>query len=204
MNEISESSSGIAIVGMSGRFPGCRDLASYWDLLRGGREAISFFAEAPPPGEAPPGARYVPARGVLDGIELFDAGIFGYTPRVAALLDPQQRLFLECAWQALESAGHDPDRFAGSIGIYGGVGRNSYLLINLLSHPEILREMGGHQVATASDSGFLTSRASYKLNLRGPSINVQTACSTSLVAVHLACQSLLNGECDLAWRAAPR
>ncbi|HEY8021177.1 MAG TPA: type I polyketide synthase, partial [Thermoanaerobaculia bacterium] len=187
----------IAIVGMSARFPGCRTLEDYWALLRGGREAISFFTEPAPPG-APAGALYVPARGVLEDVEQFDAVFFGYTPRVADLLDPQQRLFLECAWEAVERAGYDTRRFTGSVGVYAGAGRNNYLLLNLLAHPEILRELGGHQVATANDGGFLSTRVSYKLDLRGPSLTVQTACSTSLVAVHLACQSLLNRECDMA------
>ncbi|HVT17774.1 MAG TPA: amino acid adenylation domain-containing protein [Thermoanaerobaculia bacterium] len=195
--ERSDCLHGIAIVGRSARFPGCRTLDAFWEMLHDGREAISFFSGPAPPG-APAGADYVPARGVVDDIELFDAAFFGYTPRVAALIDPQQRLFLECASDALETAGYDPDRFAGSIGVFAGAGRNNYLLLNLLSHPGILRELGGHQVATANDGAFLTTRVSYKLNLRGPSVTVQTACSTSLVAVHLACQSLLNGECDLA------
>jgi amino acid adenylation domain-containing protein len=189
----------IAIVGMAGRFPRSRDLDAFWHNLREGIEAISSFAgdeAAPDPGT---GAPYrVHARGVLEDIDLFDPAFFGMPPRVAALMDPQHRLFLECALEALENAGYNPDTFPGSVGVFAGASRSNYFLTNLSSHPELLREMGGHQIATLNDLGFLATRVSYKLNLRGPSINVQTTCSTSLVAVHLACQSLLNGECDMA------
>src|SRR6185436_15110981 len=122
---------------------------------------------------------------------------FGYAPREADLLDPQQRLFLESAWEALERAGYDPKRYAGLIGVYAGASTNGYLA-NIYSNPELVQTVGVLQATMGSKSDHLPTRVSYKLNLRGPSLNVQTACSTSLVAVHQACRSLVDGECDMA------
>ena len=191
----------IAIIGMAGRFPKARDLEQLWQNLKDGFEAISFFTDEELAAEgvsprllADPG--YVKAAGVLEDVELFDAAFFDVLPREAELLDPQQRLLLECAWEALERAG-----YAGtsrSVGVFAGTNRNSYLVHNLASNTEVLAEVGGLAVALASEPDFIATRLSYKLNLSGPSLTVQTACSTSLVAVHLACQSLLGGECDLA------
>lgn len=190
----------VAIVGMAGRFPGAGNIDAYWANLRSGIESISFFSDeelitagADPALVSRP--NYVPAAPILDDPALFDAPFFGYTPREARLIDPQHRLFLECAWQALEHAGYDPDRYGRPIGVYGGTAMNTYFLFNGL-----LRELIDEYVLTlsASDKDFLTTRVSYKLNLAGPSVTVQTACSTSLVAVHLASQSLLYGECDMA------
>jgi amino acid adenylation domain-containing protein len=140
----------------------------------------------------------VPARAVVDGAELFDAELFGYSPREAEVMDPQHRLLLECAWEALERAGYDPRRYDGLIGVYAGSGANTYLLFNLAADPAALAAIGHFQAQLGNGVDFLAQRLSYKLGLRGPSLTVQTACSTSLVAVHLAVQSLLNGECDLA------
>ncbi|HSD45604.1 MAG TPA: SDR family NAD(P)-dependent oxidoreductase, partial [Pyrinomonadaceae bacterium] len=139
---------------------------------------------------------YVKAAGVLEGAELFDAPFFGFHPREAELMDPQHRIFLQCAWHALEDAGYDPARYAGRIGVFGGAGLNTYLFEvgPTLSNSSALR----YQAFIGNDKDFLTTRVSYKLNLKGPSVDVQTACSTSLVAVHLACQSLLAGECEMA------
>ena len=127
----------------------------------------------------------------------FDAAFFGYSPREAELMDPQQRLFLECAWEALEDAGYDPASFPGDVGVFAGAGMNTYAL-NVLADPEVLDSVGSFQLMIGNDKDFLATRVSYKLDLNGPSLAVQTACSTSLVAVHLACQSLLAGECDVA------
>ena len=137
---------------------------------------------------------YVKANAILSDIELFDANFFDFSPKEAELTDPQHRLFLECAWLALENAGYDPETYPGSIGVYAGVGMNTYLLNNL--YP--IDSGSSYQVMIGNDKDFLSTRVSYKLNLTGPSVNVQTACSTSLVAVHLACQSLINGECNMA------
>src|SRR5690349_19907389 len=192
----------IAIVGMSGRFPGARTLDEFWRNLRDGVESVSFFSdeELKAAGIDPAlieDANYVKANAVLSEIDLFDASFFGCNPREAEILDPQQRLFLECTWEALENAGYDSERFKGPIGVYAGVGMNTYLLNNLQSH-HLLESADMFQTVIGNDKDFLATRVSYKLNLEGPSITLQTACSTSLVAVHLACQGLISGECDMA------
>ncbi len=193
----------VAIIGMAGRFPGAGDVDSFWTNLAQGREGITVSSdeELAACGVDPALiARddYVGAKGVLEGADLFDEGFFGYSPREAELLDPQHRVFLECAWHALESAGIDPTRFSGRIGVFAGAGLNTYLLFNLMNNQQVLDSSGMYQVMLASDKDFLATRAAYKLDLTGPAVTVQTACSTSLSAVHLACQSLINGECDIA------
>lgn len=191
----------IAIIGMAGRFPEAGNVEEYWRRLCVGDECISFFsdeelAQAGVTPEVLSGRSYVKARGVLEGAELFDAAFFGFHPREAELTDPQHRVFLECAWHALEDAGYDCARYSGRIGVFGGAGLNTYLheVADGLSDSPALR----YQAFIGNDKDFVTTRVSYKLNLKGPSVNVQTACSTSLVAVHLACQSILAGECDMA------
>ena len=142
---------------------------------------------------------YVARAGVLDDLEAFDAEFFGIGKRDAAIMDPQHRHFMECCWEALETAGHVPDRFEGSIGVFAGCGFNTYMLNNLLTNQALVDQVGMFLLRhTANDKDFLATTVSYRLDLRGPSINVQTACSTSLVAVHLAVQSLLAFECDIA------
>ncbi|HEX6292478.1 MAG TPA: amino acid adenylation domain-containing protein [Herpetosiphonaceae bacterium] len=196
------SDSAIAIIGMAGRFPGAQDIDTFWQNLCNGVESIAFFSDqelldagVEPSMLALP--NYVKAGATLDDIELFDADFFGYSPREAEIMDPQQRLFLECAWAALEHAGYAPDSIAAPTGVFAGVSLNRYWM-NLFSNPEAVEALGGFHTVMSNDRDFLTTRISYKLNLRGPSINVQTACSTSLVAVHMACQSLLHHECDMA------
>ena len=193
----------IAVIGMSGRFPGARDLDEFWENLRNGVEAISFFTdqEVLRTGVDPELLRnphYVKAAGVLEDVDRFDASFFGFFPREAAFMDPQQRVFLECAWEALERAGYDPFRYPHPVGVFAGVGMNTYLLFNLYHKLNIAGSAELYGVTLGNDKDFLTTRVSYKLNLRGPSVAVQTACSTSLVAVHLACQSLLEYQCDMA------
>ena len=193
----------VAIVGMAGRFPGADSIEAFWQNLRDGVESVTFFSDqeleragvSPELLDAP---AYVKAGAVLQNVELFDAAFFGFTPREAQLMDPQHRLFLECAWQALEYAGYDSQAFGGLIGIYAGASMNTYLLSNLSTNWNLLASSGDFQTVLGNDKDFLTTRVSYKLNLKGPSVVVQTACSTSLVAVHLACQGLLSGECDMA------
>ncbi|HEV2855695.1 MAG TPA: SDR family NAD(P)-dependent oxidoreductase [Thermoanaerobaculia bacterium] len=204
-HEILENGSGreIAVIGMSGRFPGARDLRELWRNLRDGVEGITFFSDeemlaAGVPAERLSDPRYVKAASLLDGVDRFDAGFFGYSAREAEILDPQQRLFLEHAWAALEDAGYTPEGYEGLIGVYAGVAWNTYLLSNLRSHPELFDGGGGFQVFITNDKDFMPTRVSYKLNLRGPSVIVQTSCSTSLTAIHLACLSLLSYECDVA------
>ena len=193
---------GIAVIGMAGRFPGAGDVQEYWSNLAGGVESIRFFTPeelraAGVSEEAIANPRFVPARGMLGDIALFDADFFGYSPREAELLDPQQRIFLECAWESMERAGYDSTRVEGLVGVYAGAAINPYLW-NLLSRPDVLQVAGGADALIGSDNDFLPMRVSYKLNFRGPSMNVQTTCSTSLVAVHEACKALAGFECDLA------
>jgi acyl transferase domain-containing protein len=195
-------SSGIAVVGMAGRFPGARNVDEFWQNLRDGVESISFFTEREMVAAGVDLAKvqkadYVNARGVLEGVELFDAAFFRITPRDAEITDPQQRIFLECAWEALENAGYNSEKFDGPIGVYAGVGQNTYLIVNVFSNREVVEAAGGFQIDIKNDKDHLSTQVSYKLNLRGPSVTVQTACSTSLVAVHLACASLFSGECDM-------
>ena len=194
----------IAIVGMAGRFPGARNLDEFWRNLRDGVESIRPLSDAEliASGVAPEVlARpdYVKAAAVLDDVAMFDASFFGFSPRDAAIMDPQHRHFLECSWEALENAGHTPERFEGSIGVFAGSGMNSYLLHNLVKNQRLMESAGLFLIKqTGNDKDVLATRVSYQLDLHGPSLSVQTACSTSLVAVHLACQSLLGCECDMA------
>ncbi len=193
----------IAIVGMAGRFPGAKDLDSYWNLLREGREAVTFFdaeeiVENGIDPEIVRRANYVKAKPILDDIEQFDAAFFQISPREAELIDPQHRLFLECAWEALETAAHDPWRHNGRIGVFAGAGKNTYLLLNLLSQTDWMHSDELFKLLLGNEKDYLSTRVSYKLNLKGPSLTIQTACSSSLVAVHAACQSLMLGECDMA------
>ncbi|MFZ6027916.1 MAG: type I polyketide synthase [Chloroflexota bacterium] len=200
---IESQANAIAVIGMAGRFPQAKDLTAYWRNLCTGVEAITHFSDADLQrrGVRPEmlnDPHYVKSGMPLDGIECFDAAFFGFTPREAQFMDPQQRFFLECAWEALEHAGYASDNYPGAVGVYAGASENSYLLFNLWSHPALIEAHGFLPTLFLNGRDFLATRISYALNLKGPSLNVQTACSTSLVAVHLACQGLLNGECDLA------
>lgn len=196
----------IAIIGMAGRYPRSRNLDEFWNHLRDGEELISFFtdkevlARGVDP-EVLASGQFVKAAVVLDDMDLFDATFFGFTRREAELLDPQHRLFLETAWEALENAGYSSDVYDGLISVYAGAGINSYFLMNLFNNPEFgpLEQLS---LLLASDKDYMMTRASYKLNLCGPSVMVQSACSTSLMAIHLACQGLLAEECDIALAGA--
>jgi len=192
----------IAIVGMSGRFPGANDLDQLWTNLAHGVESIAILTQdemraagIPETISKLPG--YVNASPVLDGIDQFDAHFFGFSARDAALTDPQHRLFLETAWQALEDAGYDPGRYPGAIGVFGGCELSSYLG-HLYQNLESLKYIDGMQLMVTNDKDHLCTQVSYRLNLRGPSVVVQTTCSTSLVAVALACESLQHRRCDMA------
>lgn len=192
----------IAIIGMSGQFPGAPDLATFWENLCQGKEGISSFDDQTLRANGVTEKQiadkdYVRCGFCLEDIAQFDADFFHLTPREAQILDPQQRLFLECCWHALEHAGHVPARYEGRIGVYAGVFSSSYLL-NIYSQPGLVASLGEMAVRHGNEKDYLTTRLSYKLNLRGPSIAIQTSCSTSLVAVHTAVQSLLAGECDMA------
>ncbi|WP_448265465.1 SDR family NAD(P)-dependent oxidoreductase [Nostoc sp. DSM 114159] len=205
--------SDIAVIGMSCRFPGANNIDEFWQNLCNGVESISFFSdeEIIKAGVDPAlvkNPHYVKAKPILSDVESFDADFFGYSTKEAELLDPQQRLLLECAWESLETAGYNPLTYNGAIGIYAGAVMNTYLLNNVYPNRHQLDindnlqvatidSMGGLQMMVANDKDYLTTRISYKLNLTGPSVNVQTACSTSLVAIHMACASLLSGESDM-------
>ena len=189
---------------MSCRFPGARNVSQFWHNLYSGVESIIRLTDAELlsagiDSQTLAKPNYVKAGAFLDDLEMFDPAFFGFSPRDAAIMDPQHRLFLECSWEALEYAGHTPENFRGSIGVYGGCGMNLYLIYNLLSNPDLIETVGFWLLRhLGNDKDFLTTRVSYCLDLKGPSVNIQTACSTSLVAIHTACQSLLNGECDMA------
>ena len=198
----------IAVVGMAGRFPGANSISAFWDNLRRGEESIVTLSEeqllAAGIGEkALASPSYVRRAPIVEGFDEFDPEFFCFPPQVARMMDPQQRLFLQCAWHALEDAGCDPAEFDGSIGVYGTSAASIYMLHNLLSHhdPNVIMGQGASfdliNMSLWNDKDYLATRVSHQFNLRGPSVTVQTACSSSLVAVHSACQSLLSGESDM-------
>ncbi len=199
----------IAVIGMAGRFPGADSLSVFWDNLRRGEESIVTLSEddllaAGIPEKTLVNHAYVRRAALLNGLEEFDADFFGFTPQAARMMDPQHRLFLQCAWHALEDAGYDPAQIDGSVGVYGTSTTSGYLLHNLMSHknPDLVMGQGVTfdmvNLSLQTDKDYLATRVAHQFNLRGPALSVQTACSSSLVAVHLACQSILNGECDMA------
>ncbi len=190
---------GIAIVGMAGRFPGAADIDAFWDNLTAGRETIrTFDLDAIPAEERKYDSDYVPRRGVIDRPEWFDAAFFNISPREAMVIEPQQRLFLESCWHALEHAGCDPQRFAGSIGVYAGMSNNSWFQREIFFNNTLRDQIGYETAMIANEKDYLATRAAYKLNLKGPALNIYTACSTSLVAVCQAVQGLLSYQCDAA------
>lgn len=192
----------IAIIGLAGRFPGACTVEEFWRTIEQGREAITFLTDEQLKAAGVPAEfqhpNYVRASSLLADIEYFDASFFGYTPREAQLMDPQRRLFPECAWTALEHASYDPGHCTKSVGVFAGSSQNTYALSHLATNRDLIARAGEFQTRPGNEKDVLSTRVSYKLNLHGPSITVQTACSTSLVALHLACQSLLNCECEMA------
>ncbi len=192
----------IAIVGMAVRLPGAADVEAFWQNLMAGRDSVRRFA----PGELDPAVplelredpHYVAARGVIDGVELFDAGFFGITPKEADLMDPQQRVFLELAWECLESAGHPPERAPGPIGVYAGMYNATYYQRHLWPRPAEIAALGEFQVMLANEKDYIATRTAHRLDLTGPAVSVHTACSTSLVAIAQAVLALRAGQCDLA------
>ena len=193
----------IAVIGLAGRFPGAGYIEAFWQNLTQGVESIRFFSReemeaAGVDSKLLDHPHYVNAGGHLENADLFDSNFFGFYPREADILDPQHRIFLEVAWEAIERAGYNPDAYNEPIGLFAGMSMGSYIYFNLMRNRTIRETVQPYQLPLSSDKDFLTTRVSYKLNLKGPSVDVQTACSTSLVAVHLACQSLINYECDMA------
>lgn len=196
---------GVAVIGMAGVFPGASSVNALWDALKAGRELLTWFtpeqlaAAGVPPEEAGDPA-YVPVNGVIEDIDRFDATLFGYSPTEASVIDPQHRIMLQVAWTALEDAGRL--RRGERVGVFAGASMNSYLLNHVLTQSGLRDNLGLLQIALGNEKDHLATRIAYKLDLRGPALTVQTACSTSLVAVHLAVQSLLRGECDAALAGA--
>jgi phthiocerol/phenolphthiocerol synthesis type-I polyketide synthase E len=193
----------IAIVGLAGKFPDARSLDDFWRNIRAGRESLETFddvdlATAGVSASQRNNKQFVRRGTTLEDAELFDAGFFGVSPREAQILDPQHRIFLECAWEALEHAGYAPGATQKRVGVYAGSSMNTYLFAQILRDAALIDAVGGYQLMLGNDKDFLCTRVSYKLDLRGPSMNVQTACSTSLVAVEVACRALQIGACDMA------
>lgn len=199
----------VAIVGMALRVPGATNLEQFWDKLKHGVESTTFFSDAELRAVGVTAAEladpdYVKACGKLEGAALFDAAFFDLTPREAEILDPQHRQLLECGWEALEHAGYAPGSAAmqavqesGRVGVFAGVGLNGYLIHQLVNRHDLIETLGGWQITLANDKDFAATRLAYKHDLRGPAANVSTACSTSLVAVGMGCQSLLAYQCDM-------
>ena len=201
--ESQESEYKVAIVGLACRFPGAGTADQFWRNIKNGAEAISFFTDeellqSGVDASLLNNPAYIRAKGVLEDIEMFDASFFSVPPREAEIMDPQHRLFLECAWEALENAACNPETHKGRIGVYSGTGSNSYFINHLLPNPKLLDRVDPFQLLLCNQGEFVPTRTSYKMNLTGPSLNMGTSCSTSLTAVHMACQGLLNYQCDLA------
>jgi phthiocerol/phenolphthiocerol synthesis type-I polyketide synthase E len=207
--ELNQTPEQVAIIGMAGRFPGARTVDEFWRNLRDGIESIRPFTteelEASGFDEKTRGDPcFVNAGAIVADADSFDASFFGISVREAEIMDPQHRMFLETAWQALEDAGYDPENFRGLIGIFGGVAPNTYFQNNLVTRADLLHTLGRYSVMLGSERDYAVTRVSFKLNLTGPSLSVNTACSTSGVVIHLACQSLLSGECDMALAGGAR
>ncbi len=192
----------VAIIGMSGRFPGAANVEELWQNLLAKKNSISTWTvdELDPsiPAELRNDPDYVKARGVITDADKFDHGFFGVNPKVASLMDPQQRVFLETAWAALEDAAYDPAQFAGLIGVYAGMGNNTYFTRNVIGHPELIEQVGDFAVMTANEKDYIATRLAFEFDLRGPALSIHTACSTSLVAIAQAFKALRDGECDMA------
>jgi amino acid adenylation domain-containing protein len=192
----------IAIIGMTARFPGADTIAELWKVLVEGRETTSFFSDeeldASIPFEVRNAPNYVKARGIVENADSFDAAFFGINPKVAELMDPQHRVFLELAWEALETTGHLPGKYDGAVGVFAGVGNNTYYTNNVISNHDEIENVGRFLVATVNEKDYIATRTAYELNLTGPAVSVHSACSTSLLAIAQAADSIRNGQCDVA------
>ena len=206
---MNNSANKIAVIGMACRFPGANNLEEYWSNLIEGKETLTKLTDEQVSGSEPyfdklkDNPNYVKVRGLLDDIDKFDAGFFGMTPKEAAETDPQQRLWFETVWHAFENAGCDPFTYGGPIGVFAGGNMSSYLLYNILRDPEKMENFlrpgfaDSLQLTLGNEAAFIPTKTAYQFNLRGPAIYVQTACSTSLVAIAQACQSLYSYESDI-------
>jgi len=192
----------IAVIAMAGRFPGTDTIDGLWDILKEGKETISFFSAAELDSQIGEDVKnnpdYVKARGIINGADAFDAAFFGINPRLAELMDPQQRIFMEIAWEALESGGYFPSKYKGSIGVFAGTGNNTYYLNNVQGNKEKIDRVGSFQVMTANEKDYIASRTAYELNLKGPAVSIHSACSTSLLAIAEATEAIRKGQCDIA------
>lgn len=192
----------VAIIGLAGRFPGAATVEELWSLLDEGREAIRYFRadelDASIPAALRTDPNYVPARGVIDGVEMFDAGFFGFTSREAELMDPQHRIFLEICWECLERAGHVPEKYNAPIGVFAGMYNATYFQRHVSSHPEKIERLGEFPVMLSNEKDYITTRVAHKLGLTGPAVSIHTACSTSLVAISQAVDSLRLHHCSMA------
>ncbi len=199
---ISNSSRDVAIISMSGRFPGAKTIQELWEVLKEGKETISFFTNDELDITISESVRkdplYVKARGIIPSAKEFDAAFFGLNPKLASVMDPQQRLFLEIAWEVLEQSGHLPKYYKGSIGVYAGIGMNTYYKNNVLTNREILDQVGEFQASTLNEKDYIASRTAYHLDLKGPAVSVHSACSTSLLAIAEAVEAIRNNQCDIA------
>jgi len=200
-NTLSENND-VAIIGMSGRFPGAERIEELWEILKEGKETTRFFSDSELDPSVTPELRsdpdYVKARGIIENVEYFDAAFFGIPPRLAELMDPQQRIFLEIAWETLEKTGYVPAKYEGTIGVFAGVRVNTYYANNVVSNTDLIQNAGKFQVVTVNDKDYVATRTAYTLDLKGPAVNVQSACSTSLLAVAQAVQSIRSGQCEMA------
>lgn len=197
-----KSSGDVAVIGMAVRFPGANSIPELWEVLKEGKETISFFTQEEIDKAVPEALRndplYVKARGIVPIAKGFDAAFFGLNPKLAEAMDPQQRLFLEIAWEALEQTGHLPAHYNGSIGVYAGTGTNTYYKNNILPNKDLLDTVGVLQANTVNEKDYISSRTAYHLNLKGPAVSVHSACSTSLLAIAEAVDAIRNGRCDVA------
>ena len=205
MSDFDEGNSigAVAIIGMAGRFPGAKDMDGFWENLYNGVESVKFFGreELIKMGikeELLDNPGFTAADAILEGMEDFDASFFGYSAREAETMDPQHRLFLESAWEVLENAGYNPELYDGKIAVFGSANLSGYMIHNLYSNPDLVDTLGSFKIMLGNGQDFLATKVSYKMNLMGPSVNVNTLCSSSSVAVHYACQNLLNYGCDIA------
>jgi len=198
----SRDKGGIAIIGMAGRFPGAANVAQFWQNLCAGVDSTSHFSESEldpaVSAELAADPRYVRARGVLENVDLFEPAFFGITPKEAALMDPQQRILFEVSWEALESAGYVPEKVQGAIGVFAGKYNDSYYSENVVTRPDLIAELGAFQVMIANEKDYVATRLAHRLDCKGPALSIHTACSTSLVTIAQAVQSLQLGQCDLA------
>ena len=196
------TSKDVAVIGMAGRFPGASTIQELWEVLKNGKETISFFSleelDATIPEFLKNDPLYVRARGIIPSAREFDAGFFGLNPKVASVMDPQQRLFLESAWEVLEQSGYLPKHYDGSIGVYAGTGMNTYYLNNVIPNKELLNQVGELQASSLNEKDYIATRTAYHLNLKGPAVSVHSACSTSLLAIAQAVEAIRNGQCDIA------